>query len=258
METPVEDSQNHSQEAPVASFPRIITIDGPAASGKSTVGHALAQQLDYLFFDTGILYRAVTWAMLARGIDPDDSLAVGELAASLPVQIKPPAAQNDGRQATVQVGEQDVTWAIRSPAVDQNVSKVAAKPRVRQALTRQQRRIGHRYGQGNAEKPGIVMVGRDIGTVVLPDAPLKIYLDAPVAVRARRRYDELVQRGKEDVRFDQVLADMRRRDRIDSQRQIAPLRPADDAHVLDTSHLSPQAIVVQIIELAQQLQKSKR
>lgn len=227
-----------------------IAIDGPAASGKSTVGFEVARELDFLFFDTGVMYRAVTWAVLDRGEAATDIPAVGRIAEHLPIEIDPPGPQQaDGRQATVRIGQQDITWEIRSPQVDQNVSAVAANARVRLALTRHQRRIGLKYGSGSGEKPGVVMVGRDIGTVVLPEAPLKIYLSAPVEERAKRRYWELRERGKA-ADFAQVLADMRRRDEIDSQRAIAPLRPADDAVRIQTAGFSVPQIVAQILALS--------
>ncbi len=227
----------------------VIAIDGPAASGKSTVGYRLAQRLNYLYFDTGAMYRAVTWAALQQGLDLHDQEAIGELARRLHIEVRAPTPEEeDGRQATVLVDGQDVTWAIRTPEVDQHVSVVAANPLVRQALSAQQRRIGRQYGEGRGDKPGVVMVGRDIGTVVLPDAPLKIYLDAPVEERARRRYQELRERGKA-VRYEQVLADMRRRDRLDSERAIAPLRVAEDAVVLDTAGLSVKQVVDRIYRL---------
>lgn len=228
-------------------LPRIIAIDGPAASGKSTVGFALAQRIGYLYFDTGAMYRAVTWAAMGQGLDLTDLDAVGALAESLAIDIHAPQPHHsDGRQITVLVGGQDVTWAIRSPDVDRNVSVVSANPRVRAALTRHQRRISERFRGGTAEAAGLVMVGRDIGTVVLPDAPVKIYLDASAAERARRRYEELRKRGK-DVAYADVLADMRRRDEIDTGRAVAPLRAAEDAHILDTTGFTFEQVVEQIL-----------
>lgn len=234
----------------VRSGPGVIAIDGPAASGKSTVGFAVANLLNYLFFDTGAMYRVITWAALDENVDLADTDAVGLLAETLDIAILPAGDAQDGRHLTVLVAGQDVTWAIRSPRVDQNVSTVAAIPRVRAALSQHQRQVGQRYAAGYAGMDGIVMVGRDIGTVVLPDAPLKIYLDAPVEERAQRRFLELQKRGKRAT-FSQVLADMRERDRIDTQRTIAPLRPADDARIINTAGLSVQAIVERIVTLAE-------
>jgi cytidylate kinase len=198
---------------------RTIAIDGPAASGKSTLGAALAQRLGYTYFDSGVVYRAVTWLALRRGADVHDQRRLVELAREMDIQVRPPD-RDDGRQATILLDGEDVTWALRSPAVDRNVSAVSALPRVRQALTERLRAM--------AAAGGIVMVGRDIGTVVLPDADLKIYLTAGVEERARRRHDEIAARG-ETADFDALLADLRRRDTIDSGRAAAPLRPAHDA-----------------------------
>ncbi|MCY4115611.1 MAG: (d)CMP kinase [Caldilineaceae bacterium] len=228
-----------------------ITIDGPAASGKSSVGFEVARRLDFLFFDTGILYRAVTWAVLQQGIDVADIEAVGQVAERTRIDITAPESQQrDGRQVTVTVDEKDVTWAVRTPRVDQNVSTVAANHLVRQTLGVQQRRIGLRHGSGAGGKAGVVMMGRDIGTVILPEAPLKIYLDAPVDERARRRQQELAARGRE-TDIARILEDMRRRDEVDSGRAIAPLRPADDAHLIQTFGLSIPQVVEKIVLLAQ-------
>ena len=229
--------------------PAVIAIDGPAASGKSTVGYALAEDLNYLFFDTGVMYRAVTWAALQRSQDVCDGEAIGALTRELPLDIMPPSAsEGDGRQCTVLVGCEDVTFAIRSPPVDRNVSAVSAHGSVREALTAHQRRIGLRYGSGEGDKAGIVMVGRDIGTVVMPDAPLKVYLDATAEERARRRFKELAERGRPADRA-QVLEDINRRDQYDSSRALAPLHAAADAFVLDTTELTPREAVDRILLL---------
>lgn len=238
-------------------LPAIIAIDGPAASGKSTIGYLLAQRLDYLYFDTGVMYRAVTWAALNRSIPVGQQQQIGALAAAVTIDLLPPTAartgsSTDGRQNTILLDQEDITWAIRQPEVDQNVSAVAANPGVRTALTAQQRRIGLGYANGQADKPGIVMVGRDIGTVVLPEAPCKIYLDAPVTERARRRYQELQERG-EQIEYDLVLADMQRRDAIDSQRAVAPLRPATDAHIVNTTGLSVVEVLTRIREIVNRI-----
>ncbi len=234
----------------MSSTPTIITIDGPAASGKSTIAHQVAERLNYLFFDTGVMYRAVTQAALAQGVDVHDEAAVTALAERLSIDILPPASdEQDGRQCTVLIDSADRTWAIRTPEVDQNVSIVSAYAGVRRALSAKQRAIGHHYGSGEAEKPGIIMVGRDIGTVVLPEAHLKVYMDASAEERARRRYLQQTERGKPGD-YDQILADILRRDRQDSERSHSPLRAAEDAVVIDTSDLTPVQVVDALLALA--------
>ncbi|MGA9351973.1 MAG: (d)CMP kinase [Anaerolineae bacterium] len=216
-----------------------IAIDGTVASGKSTIGGLLAERLGYTYLDTGAMYRAVTWVALQRGIDIADEEAITALAESVEINITLPTV-DDARQYTVYANGQDVTWQIRRPEVDANVSPVSAYPGVRQALTDQQRRIGR---QGR-----IVMVGRDIGTVVLPGADLKIYLDATVEERACRRYWEILKR-REEADYEEVLGAMRRRDKIDSEREAAPLRPADDAIIIDTTELSIAKVLAKVEEL---------
>ncbi len=220
-------------------IPKIIAIDGPAASGKSTLGHKLAQSLGYLYFDTGVMYRAVTWLALRWGLEIGDEVAITKLAVQAHIDVRPPSIE-DGRAYDVIVDGQDITWDIRRPEIDGNVSPVSAYVGVRKALSAQQRRIGKR-GM-------VVMVGRDIGTVILPKAELKIYLDASVEERARRRHEELRQRG-EPADYDQILQAMRKRDQIDSHRKVAPLRPADDAHILCSDGLDAD----QVLELAKAL-----
>jgi len=205
--------------------PSTIAIDGPAASGKSTIGEMLSQRLGYLYFDTGVMYRAVTWAALERSISIEDEAAVTALAEQLRIDVISPTL-DDGRQYTVLADGVDVTWAIRAPEVDAHVSPVSAYPGVRRALVAQQRRV--------AAEGLVVMVGRDIGTVVLPDADFKLYLDASVEERARRRWREVRARG-EEADYEVVLALMRRRDEIDSHRAASPLCVADDAVVVDTT-----------------------
>ncbi len=235
----------------MSSTPTIITIDGPAASGKSTIAHEVAERLNYLFFDTGVMYRAVTQAALERGVDVHDEAAATALADRLEIKILPPTSDNqDGRQCTVLIDGEDRTWAIRTPEVDQNVSIVSAYPGVRSALSAKQRAIGHYYGSGHAEKPGIIMVGRDIGTVVLPEAHLKVYMDATAEERARRRMLQQTARGK-PADYGQILADILRRDRQDSERAHSPLRAAEDAVVIDTSDLTPAEVVEAMLVLAQ-------
>ena len=218
---------------------KIIAIDGPASSGKSTLGRNLAAQLGYLYFDTGVMYRAVAWAALASGIDVHDEERVTQVANQAQIDVLPPSAL-DGRDCDVLVDGQDVTWKIRSSEVNMVVSIVSAYAGVRQALTIQQRRVGLRGA--------VVMVGRDIGTVVLPEADLKIYLDASAEVRARRRYDEYMSRG-EKVVFQDVLESIQERDRIDTTRAVAPLKPAEDAIYMDSNELDVEAVLQKTLGL---------
>lgn len=219
--------------------PSTIALDGPAASGKSTVGSRLAESLSYLFFDTGIMYRAVTWIALDHDLDLKNEAAMTELAQNAQIDVRQPS-QKDGRASDVVVGGKDVTWDVRSADVDANVSLVSAYAGVRQALSEKQRAIGLR-GR-------VVMVGRDIGTVVLPEADLKVYMDASAEERARRRYDEIIERGgKAD--YDEILSKMVERDRLDSTRAVAPLRPADDAVIIQTDELSEDQVYARILEM---------
>jgi len=220
--------------------PEIIAIDGPASSGKSTVGNLVATRLGFLFFDTGIMYRAATLAALGELGSVEKAREVVRIAENVDIEIKPPSIQ-DKRLMDVVVNGKDVTWDVRSPEVDSNVSVVSAYKGVRDAMTGQQRKIGLR-GK-------VVMVGRDIGTVVLPEAGLKIFLDASVEERAQRRFTELSARGTEASLY-QILEDMKRRDAIDTSRIIAPLKPADDAIILCTDGMSIEQVVDAIIFLA--------
>jgi len=218
-------------------FPAIITIDGPVASGKSTIGYLLAQKLGYLYLDTGAMYRAVTWAALTRGVPVEDERAVTALAEGLHIDITRPTV-DDGRQYTVLADGEDVTWDIRRPEVDASVSVVSAYPGVRRAMVAHQRRI--------AAAGRVIMVGRDIGSVVLPDADLKLYLDATPQERARRRWLERQARG-ESVTYEEVLAMMLRRDEIDSHRAVSPLRVPDGAVVIDTTGLTIDEVLALIL-----------
>jgi len=220
-------------------IPSTIAIDGPAASGKSTLGLKISKELGYLFFDTGVMYRAVTWIALDHDIDVNDETKVTALAEQTPIDVAP-ASKSDGRACDVLVAGKDITWETRLPAVDANVSVVSAYRGVREALSKQQRRIGLR-GK-------IVMVGRDIGTVVLPEADLKIYLDASAGERARRRFNEMTARGA-NVNYEDVLAKVIERDRIDSTRDVAPLKAAEDAVVINSNNLDVEEVFEKVLAL---------
>jgi CMP/dCMP kinase len=222
--------------------PLIIAIDGPAASGKSTLAEKLAEYLGYLYFDTGVMYRALTLAALQTLQDVKDEKSMTELAERIQIDVRPPS-EKDGRKYDVLLEHEDVTWKIRQHIVDANVSTVSAYAGVRKAMTAQQRRVGQR-GR-------VVMVGRDIGTVVFPEAELKIYLDASVEERARRRYDEERCRGGK-LNYDEILTSLRRRDQIDSTREIAPLRPAADAVIINSDELNIDEVLQKVIILVQQ------
>lgn len=195
----------------------VVALDGPASSGKSSVGAAAALELGYRFCDTGLLYRAATWLALRRGVaSADDPRALVALVPE--IELVPDAR---GRVAHVTVDGEDVTAEVHTPAVDEAVSAVSRVPELRTALLDRQRRLA-------AEPGGMIMAGRDIGTVVLPDAELKIFLDASVEERARRRAEERgVEPDGAEARL--ILAQLRRRDELDRNRPVAPLRPADDA-----------------------------
>jgi cytidylate kinase len=208
--------------------PRTIAIDGPAGAGKSTIGALVAERLGYTFLDTGAMYRAVAVAARDRGIDPDDASGLSDLARQVRVAIGPPTVR-DGRAYTVLLDGRDVTWEIRSTEIDRTVSQIARVPDVRAAMVEQQRAL--------AARGRVVMVGRDIGTVVLPDAERKIFLTASAAERARRREEELAARGVRGSR-QELLQEILRRDRMDSERPIAPLQAAADATVVQTDGLS--------------------
>jgi cytidylate kinase len=215
---------------------RRIAIDGPSGAGKSTVGHALAQRIGATFVDTGLMYRALTLAALERGVDVDDGVALGRLAASCAIEVERPGPGHPGRLETVLLEGRDVTEEVRSQRVDRSVSAVSQHAAVRDAMLSVQRAAALR---GDS-----VMVGRDIGTVVLPDATLKVYLVAAPEVRAARRAAEM---GAPE-RFEEYLADIRRRDAADSGREIAPLRQPAGALVLDTGVLDVPACVAAIVE----------
>ncbi len=217
-----------------------IAIDGPAASGKTTIGRLLAAELGYQMLDTGFMYRAATLAVLDAGMDVEDETAVTRLAREIELDVQDGAGYGDGRLYSALLNGRDVTWQLRDPAVARNVSVVASYLGVRQALVEKQRRFG--------EQGRVVMVGRDIGTVVFPDARLKLYITATAEERARRRaLDKKAQGHESDV--GAILADIKRRDALDSQRKHSPLLPADDAVIIDSSDMTPDEIIDQIMEL---------
>ena len=215
--------------------PACIAIDGPAGSGKSTIGELLSKQLGYLYIDTGAMYRAVAWLALQKGVDINDGPALARLAQQADIVISHPRV-NDGRQYTVTVDGRDVTWDIRSSPVTRTVSIVSAHPEVRAVLIARQRAMARQDGP-------VVMVGRDIGAVVLPDAELKIYLTASLMERARRRYAELEQQqgaaSSSLPPLEEVVKDIARRDEIDHEN----LRPAPDAIVITTDNLTIEQVL---------------
>jgi cytidylate kinase len=217
--------------------PRTIAIDGPAGAGKSTIGALVAERLGYLFLDTGAMYRAVALAAQRRGVDPDDAGALATLATEVRIAIGPPTVQ-DGRAYSVLLNGDDVTWAIRSADIDRTVSQVARVPAVRDAMVEQQRAL--------AKSGRVVMVGRDIGTVVLPDAERKVFLTASAGERAKRRGEELEARGETRPR-QELLHEILRRDRLDSERVVSPLTPAEDAVVVQTDGLSVKQALERIL-----------
>lgn len=214
-----------------ASQPFLLAIDGPAGAGKSTVSREVARRLGFTMIDTGALYRTVALAAVRAGIDQEDEDRLAELLSRIEIRLDGDRVFLDG---------EDVSRAIRTPEISLGASRVSAVPAVRQGLLRLQRELGR------AAPRGAVLEGRDIGTVVFPDADAKFFLTASVEQRAKRRYEELRSRG-EEVTLEEVLADQIRRDRRDSERTLAPLRPAEDALVVDSSGRSIEDVVGEIV-----------
>jgi cytidylate kinase len=221
-----------------AASAALIAIDGPVASGKTAVGHRLARALGYRLVDTGMMYRAVTWLALQRGIDPSDEPSLARLAREARIELGQPSAE---RVASLTVDGRDITNELRSPEVDRAVSLVSQFPSVRHAMVERQREL--------AREGRIIMLGRDIGSVVLPDAPLKVYLDASISERARRRYDELRENGAGRP-LSEIQAELEQRDQMDRNRHTSPLHAAPGAHVIDTSDLALDEVVERVLALA--------
>lgn len=215
----------------------VVAIDGPAGAGKSTIAKLAAEKLGYAYIDTGAMYRSVAWRFLQTGAAFDEAF-ISKLACTMVIDFKPEAKVN-----RVFVDGTEVTDAIRTPEVTAIVSRVAAIGAVREAMVEQQRRMG--------TVGGVLMDGRDIGTVVFPDAQLKIFLTASVEERARRRYKEMQQKGQQ-VELAQLAADIAARDKADSERTIGPLRQAEDAILLDTSDMSISQVTEKILQLVQE------
>lgn len=223
------------------SKPLIIAIDGPVAAGKSTIGRLLSQKLGYRFVDTGEMYRALTWKAMKLNVDLEDEAELSRLASSIRIDFTSPP--NSGkRHCAVLVDGQDVTEEIHTQGVEVGVSLVSKVAGVRRVMVEQQQKL--------AQDGKIVMAGRDIGTTVLPHAQLKIYLSASSEERARRRYLEVIERG-EAADYQTILAELVRRDEIDSQRSISPLEPATDAKMVDTDGLNPDQVLAGIIRMTE-------
>lgn len=221
------------------TIPQVITIDGPAGSGKSTLGANLAHALGFIYFDTGVMYRALTLAVLQAGIAPDDAVQVTQLAERCHIDVLPPSV-SDGRQYTITLDGVDVTWDIRHQDVERTVSQVAAHPTVRSIMRARQRSIGL------AGK--VVMVGRDIGSIVLPEAPLKIFLEVSIAERARRRIIELDARG-EHLDINELTESIRLRD----ERDRHVMYPAPDAVCIDASAHTPDQTLKHVLTLVEHI-----
>jgi len=217
--------------------PQLIAIDGPVAVGKSSVGLRLANGLGYIFFDTGMIYRAFTWKVLKSGISPEDEQKLCHLATTTEFNFTP---SKEGALSVI-VDGQDVSSRLLCAEIEELVALIAKVAGVRQAMVSQQRKL--------AERGRVVMAGRDIGTVVLPWAELKIFLTASTEERARRRYKELLERG-DNSSLEIVLADLKKRDEMDINRTISPLKPAEDAIIINTKNLSLEQVVDKIYTLA--------
>ena len=230
--------------------PFIVAIDGPAGAGKSTASRQVAARLGFAMVDTGAIYRAVALAASRAGVALDDDARLGGLLPQVAIRFAPPAAAGAGQR--VLLGDEDVSTEIRTPPMSLGASKVSARPVVRAGLLDLQRRLA--LAEGNA---GAVLEGRDIGTVVFPDADAKFFLTASPEERARRRHAELQAKG-DPSSYEEVLADQLRRDRDDSERAVAPLKPAADAVVVDTSGIPLAEVVERLVALVQARRAGRR
>lgn len=217
----------------------LLAVDGPSGTGKSTTCRALAKALDARYVDTGAMYRVATLAVLRAGVDAADTQSVIAATADLPLEVN-----DDPDAKAVLFDGEDVSGVIRGPEVTASVSAVSAIPEVRENLVALQRGLA-------AKAHRAIVEGRDIGTVVLADAPAKAFLTASAEVRASRRFNQDIAGGR-DVDFDAVLADVKRRDEADSSRATSPLKPADDAEVINTSEMSPAEVQDRLIQLVQE------
>ena len=220
----------------------IIAIDGPSGAGKSTIAKAAAKRLGFSCLDTGAMYRSIAWQALQLGVSLEDEEALGQVARSYDIEFV--HNPGDPAPAKVLIGGADVTRAIRTAEIDKAVSPTSAAPSVRAALLDQQRRIGN--------AGDYVVEGRDIGTVVFPDAAVKVFLTASDEERARRRVAQNAERGVGSTNYKEVLADLIRRDKADSTRAAAPLRAADDAVLIDSTALSFEEVLDRICRLAEE------
>lgn len=216
----------------------IVAVDGPSGTGKSTTCRALAKRLDAKYVDTGAMYRVATLAVLRAGVDPADTPRVIEATAELPLEVS-----DDPDSTQVLLGGEDVKAEIRGAEVTRHVSAVSAIPEVRTNLVELQRKLAREAGRAIVE-------GRDIGTVVLPDAPAKVFMTASAEVRAKRRFEQDVAAGRK-ADFEAVLADVQRRDEADSSRATSPLRPAEDAVLVDTSEMTPDEVLAALTEVVE-------
>lgn len=221
----------------------IIAIDGPAGSGKSTLAKQLAKRLGYLYIDTGAMYRALTWKAITKRIQLSDEKRLKKMAGETDLDLK---VEND--KARVTVDGRDVSEEIRTPLISNNVSTVAKQKGVRECMVQLQRRVG--------DKGGVVLEGRDIGTVVFPDAEVKFYIEADLEERARRRQQDMKEDGI-DLSLEKIKQDLRHRDEVDQTRKVSPLKPAIDAHIINSTTLSIEEKTEMAFKIVQEALKKK-